>query len=243
MCVDLSGRKAIVTGGSKGYGAGIAEVLKESGVEVWITGRDEAVLAATAKRVGVHPIRADVTSPADWDRVFKQVLSAANRLDILVNNAGAGIRIAPLAEQTDDEIAQGIAVNLTGVIYGARRAAKVMSKQKSGSIINVSSVCARQAWPGFSVYSAAKAGLALLSDCLYTELRDSGVRVTTLIPSWGATQFAKAANLPERPAEEAAKCIQPRELGTIVRDLCALPAHLTVQDLTVWPMIQEAVPL
>ncbi len=243
MSNELQDRVAIVTGGSKGYGAGIAEVLREAGAKVWITGRDQAALDATAGRIGVQAIAADVTSPADWDRVFAEVLDKAHRVDILVNNAGAGVRIAPLAEQSDEDIAQGIAVNLTGAIYGCKRAATVMKEQRSGTIINVSSVCARQAWPGFAVYAAAKAGMGLLTDSLYVELRPFGVRVTTLIPSWGATEFAKAAGLPAKSPEDAARCIQPRDLGNIVRDLCTLPAHLSVQDMTVWPLIQEIMPL
>ena len=156
---------AIVTGGSKGYGAGIAEVLKESGVEVWITGRDQAARDATASRLGVQAMAADVAEPAAWDRLFEKVLSSAGRLDILVNNAGGGIRIGPMAEQTDDAIARSIAVNLTGVLFGCRRAAKVMRAQQSGIIINISSGCAIHAWPGWGPYSAAKAGLNQFGHC------------------------------------------------------------------------------
>ncbi len=187
--IDLSGTTAIVTGGAKGYGAGIAEALRRKGVNVWITGRDEPALVNTASRLGVSWFRADVTSSADWDSLFDTVLEETGRLDILVNNAGAGVRIAHLAELTDDEIHQALAVNLTGAILGCSRAAKIMAQQRSGTIINISSACQEQAWPGWSVYSAAKAGLAQLSNCLYTELREEGVRVTTLIPSWGAMGF------------------------------------------------------
>ena len=136
MKTDLNGRTAIVTGGSKGYGAGIAEVLKERGAKVWITGRDEASLSATAKRLGVRSVRAEVTSPEDWDRLFEEVLGESKSLDILVNNAGAGGRIAPVSEMTDGDILQSIAVNLTGALLGCRRAAKVMGTQRSGTIIN-----------------------------------------------------------------------------------------------------------
>lgn len=243
MPSDLTDHAAIVTGGSKGYGEGIAARLRKAGAQVWITARHEKELAAAAQRTGAHPIVADVTSPDDWDRAVDEVVTTAGRLDVLVNNAGAGVRIAPLAEQTDEEIARSIAVNLTGAIYGCRRAAKIMGEQGSGTIINVSSVCARQGWPGFSVYSAAKAGMGLLSDCLYTELREKGVRVTTLIPSWGATDFAPSAGLPAKSPEDAARCIQPEELGKIVVDIAMLPEHLAIQDLTVWPRIQEVVPL
>lgn len=243
MNVELTNKTAIVTGGSRGYGAGIAEVLNEKGCEVWITARDEDDLRRTAERIGVNYVVADVTRPEDWDRVFDTVLEDTGRLDVLINNAGAGVEIAPLAEQTDEQIRTSIDVNLTGAIFGCRRAAKVMAEQGSGTIINVSSVCEDQAWPGFGPYSAAKAGLAQLSNCLYTELREDGVRVTTLTPSWGATDFAEAAGLPEKDEETRQKCIQPRELGDIVAQICELPAHLEIQDLTLWPRVQEVVPL
>ncbi len=240
---SLSGRVAVVTGGSRGYGAGIAESLKKRGAEVWITGRDEEVLKATAARLGVHAVRADVTVPADWDRLFDDVLKEAGRLDILVNNAGAGVRIAPVAEQTDDEIFRSISVNLTGVILGCRRAAPVMKKQKSGTIINISSLCATEAWPGWSVYSAAKAGMVQFSKCLYAELREAGVRVTNVIPSWGATQFSQASDIPQLNEQQRRLSIQPADIGEIVAHICSLPSHLEVLDMTVLPMIQEIVPL
>ena len=164
-----------------------------------------------AKQLGVRSVRAEVTYSEDWDRLFEEVLGEASSLDILVNNAGAGGRIAPVIEMSDEDILQSISVNLTGALLGCRRAAKVMRTQRSGTIINISSVCQRQAWPGWSVYSAAKAGLGQFSNGLYTELREYGVRVTTVMPSWGATHFLEAAHLGERDAEEDSQCTQPRD--------------------------------
>lgn len=244
MNINLSKRVAIVTGGSKGYGAGIAEVFKRHGAEVWITGRNEKPLKEMAAKLGVNAIKADVTKSGDWDLVFDKVLeSGGGKLDILVNNAGAGIQIAPTEQQTDAAIEESIAVNLTGALLGCRRAAAVMARQKSGTIVNISSVCAREAWPGWGVYSAAKAGLVQFSKCLYTELRPFGVRVTSLIPSWGATEFSSAANLDKRDPKTDSKCIQPVELGDLVAYLCSLPPHLAIQDVTLWPLIQEVMPL
>lgn len=243
MARNISGLTAIVTGGAKGYGRGITEVLREKGVQVWMTGRDQAALDEVAAATGAVGIRADVTSAEDWDRVYATVLGEAGKVDILVNNAGAGVRIAPLAELTDDEMRRCLDINLVGPLLGCRRAAQIMGRAGQGTIINVSSVCQRQAWPNFAVYSAAKAGLGMLSDCLYGELRAKGVRVTTLIPSWGATGFGVAAGLAPRDPALLAKCIQPRELGEAVVYLCELPAHLTVQDFTLWPLVQEVVPL
>ncbi|MCK4626013.1 MAG: SDR family oxidoreductase [Phycisphaerae bacterium] len=243
MAENLSGLVAVVTGGSRGYGEGIAESLKNRGAEVWITGRDEEALKATAEKLGVRAVRADVTAPADWDRLFDDVLKAAGRLDILVNNAGAGVRVAPVAEQTDDEIFRSISVNLTGAILGCRRAAAVMKKQKSGTIVNISSICATEAWPGWAVYSAAKAGMVQFSKCLYAELREASVRVTTVIPSWGATQFSQASDIPQLDERQRRLAIQPADIGELVAQICSLPSHLEVLDLTVLPMIQEIVPL
>ena len=242
----LTGQVAIVTGGSKGYGAGIAQRLREAGATVWITGRDEAALRATADRLGVNSCCADVTKGADWDRLFEQAWSAHGRIDILVNNAGAGIRIAPTDRQTDEAIEQSIAVNLTGPLLGCRRAAPVMKRQGAGIIINISSVCARYAWPGWGPYSAAKAGLNQFAHCLYTELRKSGVRVTTITPSWGATEFGTAAQIANMPTDDPAvrsKCMQPLELGDLVVHLASMPSHLDVPDITVQPLVQEIVPL
>lgn len=236
-------RKAIVTGGAKGYGYGIAQALAQAGYRVWITGRDTAALKRAAKKLAVTPVVADVASTEDWDRLFAVVDAAPGKLEVLVNNAGAGIRIAPAAEQTDADIDRGLLVNLNGAIYGCKRAAPRIVSAGGGTIINISSVCARQAWGGWSVYSAAKAGLEQFSKCLYLEHREQGLRVTSLAPSWGATQFTDAADLGQREKDISKRCIQPKELGRIVADVCALPAHLFVQEMVVWPTIQPVEPL
>ncbi len=243
MKTDLSGNVALVTGGSKGYGVGIASALRKKGMEVWITARNEASLNTAAQDFDLKPIRADVTSPDDWDRVFETVLDQSGRLDVLVNNAGGGINIGSLVDMTDNDVEQTIALNLTSVIFGCRRAARVMSDQKSGAIINISSICQRQAWPGWSAYSAAKSGLGQFSKCLYTELRPYGVRVTTVIPSWGATDFLETAGLTDRSPEANARSIQIEDMGDMVVTICELPQHLELQDMTLLPIIQPIEPL
>ena len=244
---SMDGKTAIVTGGSKGYGAGIAEALRKAGANVWITGRDEEALKVTAERLGVHPVVADVASGADWDRLFETVVATDGRVDILVNNAGAAISIKPLQEIADADIERCLAVNLTGSLLGCKRASRIMKEQRSGTIINVSSVCQNCAWPGWSVYSAAKAGLAQASKSLYCELRQHGVRVTTVVPAWGATEFtsttADLAEAPSRNPDIRAKCIQPEDLGGAVAHICAAPAHLEVLEYTLLPMVQEIMPL
>ncbi|MEQ2009075.1 MAG: SDR family oxidoreductase [Limisphaerales bacterium] len=243
MNSSLTNQAALVTGGAKGYGAGIAQRLREAGARVWITGRDEAALRATAARLDVDWLQADVTSPTDWDRVVETILDKAGRLDLLVNNAGGGIKIAPVAEQTDESIAASIALNLLGPLYGLRRVAPVMQAQGSGTIINISSVCARHSWPGWGVYSAAKAGLDRSAKSLALELRPHGVRVTTLIASWGVTEFTDAAGIAPRDPATLARCTKPTELGDQVVHIATLPAHLCLQETVLAPLVQEISPL
>ena len=243
MSTPLNHATAIVTGGSKGYGYGIAKVLKENGADVWITGRNQSDLDAAASRLAVHAFAADVTKPEDWDRLFEHVLEQAGRLDILVNNAGAGIRIAPFEEQTDEAIDAIVRLNLTGQMFGWRRAAAVMRQQKSGLIVNISSGCAIHAWPGWGPYSAAKAGLNQASHCLYTELRDAGVRVCTVTPYWGDTEFRSAADIPAAADNVRDRMMKPEEMGQLVLNICQLPPHLVVPDLTVQPLVQQIEPM
>jgi len=240
---SLDGQVAIVTGGSSGYGKGIASVLRQRGVRVWITGRDRDRLERAAAQVGAHPFVADATSPNDWERLVETVFDETGRIDVLVNNAGGGVKIAPLDEQSDGEVASSIALNLTSAIIGCKRVAPIMKSAKRGTIINISSVCATQAWPGWSVYSAAKAGMLQFSRCLYTEMRPHGVRVTCVMPSWGATSFNDAAHLPEHEEETFSKKIKPEELGESVAHICAMPRHLAVEQMTIWPLVQEVEPL
>ena len=117
----LTGRTAIVTGGSRGYGKGIAEALKESGASVWITGRDVKALRTAGEILGIHYRKADAASAEDWNSLIDEVMRERGSIDILINNAGGGVRIAPLDEQQDSEIEKSIAVNLTGAIAGCRR--------------------------------------------------------------------------------------------------------------------------
>lgn len=239
--MNLKGAKVLVTGGSDGYGRGIAGAFRDAGAEVWITGRNAEKLNRTAQELGIHAIQADASSGSDWDRVMREI----GELDVLVNNAGFGGKIRPVAEQEDEDIIRTIGTNLTGVILGCRRAGAEMAKRKRGLIVNISSVCALYAWPGWSVYTAAKAGLAKFSHGLYTELRPFGVRVSCVTPSWGQTHFNQAAEIrgASEDPELASKCIAPEELGAMIRFLAEQPDHLAIPDLTIQPMIQDISPM
>jgi NAD(P)-dependent dehydrogenase (short-subunit alcohol dehydrogenase family) len=235
---NLVSSSIIVTGGSRGYGAGIAEALVQAGARVWITGRNEARLHETARRIGAKPFVADVADGSAWDRLIAEVMAQTGRLDVLINNAGEGVQIIPASEQTDESIDRSIASNLTGAMLGCSRAAAIMQKQGSGLIVNIGSACSTHAWAGWGVYSAAKAGLLMFTRCLLAELRPHGVRVTSILPSWGQTDFTEGANLPPRDPEVLAKCISPTDLGRLIVQTAQLPVHLVAEEIKIWPMVQ-----
>jgi NAD(P)-dependent dehydrogenase (short-subunit alcohol dehydrogenase family) len=235
---NLASKTVIVTGGSRGFGAGIARAFVSAGARVWITGRAVAKLEHTAKQIGATPFVADAADGKAWDELLKLVLDETGRLDVLVNNAGEGVKILPASEQTDEAIAQSLSSNLTGAMLGCRRAAAIMQRQGDGLIVNIGSACSTHAWPGWSVYSAAKAGLLMFTRCLLAELRPHGVRVTSVLPSWGKTDFTDAAELPPREASILDKCISPSDLGRLLVQTAELPAHLVAEEIKLWPMVQ-----
>ncbi|GAA5143716.1 3-oxoacyl-[acyl-carrier-protein] reductase [Prosthecobacter algae] len=234
----LENATVIVTGGSRGYGAGIAEAFVKAGARVWITGRDAERLQTTAHKIGAIPFSADVADGQAWDRLIEEVLNNSGRLDVLVNNAGEGVKVCQTSEQTDEAIVRSLASNLTGAMLGCRRAAAIMQSQRSGLIVNIGSACSTHAWPGWSIYSAAKAGLLMFTRCLLTELRPHGVRVTSVMPSWGQTEFTEAANLPPRDPAILTQCISPADLGQLIVQTACLPPHLIAEEIKLWPMVQ-----
>ena len=236
--MSIEGKKIIITGGATGYGYGDARALKAAGGEVWIVGRRLERLRKAAEELGVRFIQGDITRGEDWDRIMETV----GEVDILVNNAGIAVKVEPLLSFSDEEIFRSINGNLTGAILGCCRVAEKMVARKSGLIINVTSVCSHYGWPGFACYTAAKAGLDMFSRALYTELRPHNVRVTVLTPSWGATEFGIAANLPPTGKELAAKMMSPDQMGELVRYICDFPEHLEFPEIMVQPLVQEIIP-
>jgi short-subunit dehydrogenase len=104
-------------------------------------------------------------------------------------------------------------------------------------------VCADHAWPGWSVYSAAKSGIEQLAESLHNELREQNVRVTTVTPSWGATGFSTACGLPSMDKEVVEKMMKPIEMGDLIVKICTTPDHLVLPKVRVQPMIQEINPM
>ena len=230
----------LITGGSSGYGKATAKKFADVGCRVIITGRNEAALVAAAKEIGAVPFRADVTSSADWEALHRFVTEHYGRLDLLLNNAGGGVAIKDTATQSVEDIDRTVMLNLNGTIYGCREFAGMFINQKCGTIMTVSSVCAKQAWPGWSVYAAAKWGVLGFTKGLTTELAPHGVRVTCLVPGAGDTNFDANAGFTGRGSAPGLKA---EHIADAIYNIYTLPASVWVEEATVWGIDQVVIPL
>ena len=186
----LTGKTALVTGGSRGIGLAIADALTKAGAAVAITGTNESNLETARVQVGgkTLALRADVRDHAAVEAAVKTTVEKLGGLDILVNNAGVGV-FRPVAEMTLDEWNTVIGTNLTGVFHCTRAALPHLRARGGGWIINISSLASTNAFPDAAAYCASKAALNAFSEALMQEVRHDGIRVAYVMPGSVRTQF------------------------------------------------------
>jgi NAD(P)-dependent dehydrogenase (short-subunit alcohol dehydrogenase family) len=195
---SLKGKKAIVTGGSRGIGKALAEGLAAHGADVAIVvqstvERGEAVAVGIRKSGrDAFVIKADVANEADTDRIAKDVVERWGRIDILVNNAGI-IRPSPVEQGTLADWRATMAVNLDGVFLLSRAVGLQMIKQKSGNMITIGSMSGRIVnWPfRHAAYNVSKAGVHMLTKCLAVEWAEHNIRVNAIAPGYIKTELTE----------------------------------------------------
>jgi 2-deoxy-D-gluconate 3-dehydrogenase len=193
---DLSGRVALVTGGNRGIGRGIALALAGAGAAVAIVARDEQRNRATLtelKALGRPAIalRVDLADRAALEPALIKVTRELGPLDILVNNAAFAI-LKGVLDQTAEEWDKVIEVNLSASFLLAKYVASAMVQRgRGGKIINVSSIVANAGTPIFPSYAVAKGGLQALTRCLALELAPHNIQVNSLVPGWFSTEMTE----------------------------------------------------
>jgi 3-oxoacyl-[acyl-carrier protein] reductase len=188
---DLTGRVALVTGAASGIGRASAELLGAAGAAVLCADLDHDGALATAAQIealGATALarRVDVTVAGEVDALVAEAVSALGQLDVMANIAGIILQ-APVVEFEDDAFDRIMAVNLKGVFHGCRAAARVMSAQCSGSIVNMASAAIDTPSPGLAGYGMAKAAVVQLTRVLATEMGPLGVRVNAVAPGFVET--------------------------------------------------------
>jgi NAD(P)-dependent dehydrogenase (short-subunit alcohol dehydrogenase family) len=215
----LSGKVAVVTGASRGLGRAIAVAFAEAGADVAVAARAKAELEETAQQAGRHGVRAlalptDVTSYPAVERLMTQTVAELGRLDIVVNNAGIA-KVAPLAEAALEDWRAILDVNLSGVFHGCRAAAPYLIGQKSGKVINLASVLAAVALPGYTMYAATKGAVIALTRTLAVEWARHNVQVNAIAPGWFVTDMNEAAFADPRIHERLTRDIPARRTGRL----------------------------
>ncbi|KAI1491952.1 hypothetical protein F5X96DRAFT_629117 [Biscogniauxia mediterranea] len=206
--LSLAGKHCIVTGGSRGIGLAIARAFAARGASCTLVGRDPATLAAAvrtlpsssdtttttnssnnAEKPATHAARAfDVSDASAWDDMVADMKSRRTPIDILVNGAGLSQR-SLLVRTPAAEVERVLAANLAGAVWGCRAVIPRMMHQRSGCIINVSSLMAVQGGQGASVYAASKAGVVGLTRSLAWEVGRFGIRANVLLPGYIQTDM------------------------------------------------------
>ena len=238
---SLDGQTALVTGGGRGIGKAIALALAEAGAEVVVNyansagAADEVVASINAAGGKAYALKANVSIEEEVDGLIKAVLERSGRLDVLVNNAGI-TRDGLLMRMKTSDWQAVIDLNLSGVFLCSRAVARPMLKQKSGRIINISSVVGLMGNAGQANYAAAKAGVIGLTKSTAKELASRGITVNAVAPGFIATDMTK-----DLDADAILKDIPLGQFGTqeqvagAVRFLAADPAaaYITGQVLQV----------
>jgi NAD(P)-dependent dehydrogenase (short-subunit alcohol dehydrogenase family) len=245
MAESLSGKVAVITGVGSGFGKATAEKFAEADqVNLVLIDHNEDALNATAEVCmspgsSVVALVGDVTKVETFELALKEALDNFGRVDFLINYAGGALKVAPI-EEMDDEINRRIIdLNLTSTIMSCRTFTPQFKKQGFGKIINVSSACDRRSWPGWSVYSAAKAGVNAFTKVLYTELRPHGIAVTLLVPGGSNTGFQAAADGAEPFEWDESLAVRPEHFADVVYQTCALSKGGVVSEVLVYGLAQD----
>lgn len=244
MSESLKGKAAVISGAASGFAKATAELFaqKDQCNLVLIDINEEGVnnTAKNCEAFGskVIALKGDVTKAQTFENALKICLDNFGKVDFLLNYAGGAVRVAPI-EEMDDEINKKILdLNLTSAIVSCRTFTPQFKKQGYGKIINVSSVCDRRSWPGWSIYSASKAAVNAFTRCLYTELRPHGICVTLLVPGGSNTNFQSAEGVKKFEWDEEL-AVRPEHFADMVYQVCALSRGGCVAELNVYGLAQD----
>ena len=229
--MNLTGKTAVVTGGTRGIGYAIAEALVSAGANVAITGRIEAEIENAISRldhIGPGTISGYVCDVRHYDQV-KLVFAGFGVVDILINNAGIGI-FAPVESMSPEDFRAVLETNVFGVFYCCHEAIPLMKKRGGGYIINISSLAGANPHAEMAAYNASKFGLNGFSEALMQEVRHDGIKVSYIMPGSVNTEFGG-----DEPSDEKSWQLQPADIAQVVMDLLAHPARALPSRIEIRP--------
>ena len=235
---DLQDTVVAITGASAGIGRATARELAGAGANVVVGARrTERLEALEAEHPGrIAAVEMDVRRPADSRRLVQTAVERFGRLDTLVANAGIGM-YGGILDHSDDALATMLDTNVAGTVWPIRAAVPEMRKAGQGDIVIVASVAGFRGGADEAVYAATKFAQVGLAGALDRELREQGIRVTTIGPAGTSTEFAMGTGRTEdMPALKT--YLQPEDIAFAIRTVLEQPRRLRTQYWTIWSMAQ-----
>lgn len=234
--INLKNKKAIITGGGRGLGKATAIAFAKEGIDLAITGRNEATLKETVSELEAFGIKAiysvfDVGNYEDVKSGIKSIVKTLGSVDILVNNAG----IAAFGTFNDMEISQWsqiIQTNLMGMYYVTKEVLPYLISQNEGDIINVASTAGLNGNANTSAYSASKFAVIGMSDSLMKEVRKNNIRVCTLTPSTIASDMSIDLGIANKDSQD--RVLQPEDFAELVVAGLKLPRRAMLKSASLW---------
>ena len=243
----LDGKVAIVTGASSGFGETTARALSNEGARVVLLARRKDRLDALSQEIASSGGRAlavscDVADSKQAARAVEAAVDAFGRVDILINNAGVML-LAPVDRASVEEWQQMININVLGLMYCTRLVVPMMKKQKSGHIVNISSVAGRIARAGSSGYNASKWAVGAFSEALRQEVCTENIRVTIIEPGVAETELAD--HIPHEDIREQVKqraqsmaSLTSQDVADAIIWALTRPSHVNINEILMRPTEQ-----
>lgn len=229
---DIKNKVALITGGTKGIGYGIAEAMLKSGMKVAVTGRSKDGVKKAEKQLSalgdVLGMVSDVREMASLEQVVKAIINKWGKLDVLIANAGVG-HFAPISDLSAEKWNETIDINLTGVFNSCKVCIPAL-KETKGYIITIASLAGTNFFAGGAAYNASKFGLVGFTQAMMLDLRHEGINVSTIMPGSVATYFNQ-----HEPNEQDAWKIQIEDLGQMVVDMLRLDPRTLPSKIEVRP--------
>ena len=229
----LKNKVAFITGGTKGIGYGIAEACLAQGMNVAITSRSKKAAEEAAAKLSkdssrIIGLESDARSLESQEKAVAATLAKFGQIDAVIANAGVG-HFAPIDELTAEQWNEVIDINLTGVFYTVKSSLAALKASK-GYLITIASLAGTNFFARGSAYNASKFGLVGFTQAVMLDVRDAGVKVTTIMPGSVSTHFNS-----HKPSESDAWKIQPEDIGKLTVDLLTMPARSLPSKVEIRP--------
>lgn len=246
MSTGIAGKVVVITGASSGIGEAAARHLAAAGAKLVLGARRSERMQALVKEISAaggsaRALVTDVTRRSDVEALVQDAVSAYGRLDVIINNAGV-MPLSLFERGKVEDWDRMIDVNIKGVLYGIGAALPLMCAQKSGHIINVSSVAGHKVRQGSSVYAATKHAVRVISEGLRMEVKPYGIRTTIISPGAVATELPDSVTEPdvqERVRALYKLAIPAESIAQAIAYAIAQPPEVDVNELLIRPTEQE----